>query len=109
MSDDNDQNTQRTLGRIEAELNSLARTLTRVDRRSEKRDELLDEVISRVSAVETAAVKFADSAEKITKFEKAFEDIKLQSRAFVLGVAFAGGMAATGLGYVAQAVWKTIN
>jgi hypothetical protein len=99
---------ERSIGRIEGQLEGIVATLKRVDDRSAARDGTLESVLDRLGAMEDHAETMKAVATEFNTLRQTIRDGKMQARGVLLGVGLAGGVGGATVATFLKGVWTQV-
>lgn len=82
---------ERSIGRMEGQLEGIVATLKRVDERSSQRDEVLSDLLDRIEAMETHSKQMSAVADAFAALQQAIRDGQMQAKGVLIGVSLAAG------------------
>jgi hypothetical protein len=99
---------ERSVGRIEAQLEAMAANLQRVDTKLDLADAWRSEVKARLEAMEDHGARMDKFAGAFDALQQSFRDGKMQAKGVMIGIGVAGGAAgataATGIKWLWAAI-----
>jgi predicted RNase H-like nuclease (RuvC/YqgF family) len=82
---------ERAVGRIEAQLEGLAHTLSRLTEKAEEADEWRHEVRERLERAESRGAQMTEVASAFSALQQSIRDGKMQAKGIVIGIGVAAG------------------
>lgn len=99
---------ERTVGRIEGQLDAVVNSLAAVNQKLDSADDWRHEVRSRLESVERQHKSLSEVAASFGELQQSIRDGKMQVRGIVMGVGLAAGTAGATLPTIAQKVWAIL-
>jgi hypothetical protein len=100
---------ERSVGRIEGQLEGVVATLKRVDDRSAARDGQFEEMSDRMAALEIHAKSMVLVTNEFNALQQAIRDGKMAGRGIVLGVAMAAGAGGATVATFFKGLWAWLG
>lgn len=107
MTPRQESNLERTVGRIEGQLENVMDRMENIIAKLDHADEWRHEVKIRLEAVECHNSKMGHVAEAFNALQQSIRDGKMQARGMVIGVGLAAGAGGATMTAIVQRVWHT--
>lgn len=108
MTPRQESNLERTVGRIEAQLEHVMGHLSSINENLEHADDWRQEVKQRLERVEQHNKSMGHIAEAFHALQQSIRDGKMQARGVVIGVGLAAGAGGATMTAIAQKVWLAV-
>ncbi len=100
---------ERSIGRIEGQLEGIVATLKRVDDRSAARDSTLESVLDRLDTMEAHAEAMSKVAADFNLLQQLLRDGKMQAKGVLIGVGLAAGAGGATLATFFKGLWTWVS
>lgn len=101
-------NMERSLGRLEAQVEAAIATLARVDKRSEARDEAFQEMRDDIALLKKHAQDMVVVTNEFNALQRAIRDGKMTGRGIIIGVGLAGGAVGATVATFLKTIWVAL-
>lgn len=105
MTPRTESNLERTVGRIEGQLESVITSLADVKQTLETAHEWRHEVKTRLEQVESHGRQMSEVADSFTKLQQSIRDSRNQAKGVVVGIGLAAGAGGAALTTALQKLW----
>ncbi len=108
MTPRQESNLERTVGRIEAQLEHFMNHLASINEKLDHADDWRQEVKQRLERVEQHNKNLGHVADAFQSLQQSIRDGKMQARGVVIGVGLAAGAGGATMTALAQKVWSAL-